>query len=33
MKTDEKIAAVVEDTRESVSFGTRDKDFPRNPCA
>ena len=31
MKTDEKSAAVIEDTRESVSFGTRDKDFSKEP--
>ena len=31
MKTDEKNAAVVEDTRESVSFGNRDKDFSKEP--
>ena len=31
MKTDEKNTAVVEDTRESVSFGNRNKDFSREP--
>ena len=31
MKTDELNTAVVGDTRESVSFGTRDKDFSKEP--
>ena len=31
MKTDEMNAAVVEDTRESVSFGNRNKDFSQEP--
>ncbi len=31
MKTNEKNKAVIEDTRESVSFGTRDKDFSKEP--
>ena len=31
MKTDELNTAVAEDTRESVSFGTRDKDFTKEP--
>lgn len=31
MKTNEKNKAVIEDTRESVSFGTRDKDFTKEP--
>ena len=31
VKTDEMNAAVVEDTRESVSFGNRNKDFSKEP--
>ena len=31
MKTDELNQGLVEDTRESVSFGTRDKDFSKEP--
>ena len=31
MKTDELNTAVAEDTRESVSFGSRDKDFSQEP--
>ena len=31
MKTDEKNTAVIKDTRESVSFGNRDKDFSKEP--
>ena len=31
MKTDEMNAAVIEDTRETVSFGSRNKDFSQEP--